>query len=437
MIIEEVDELVEVQILSKVLSTKDYSLIEGNFLTDEYFPTYKEEFNYIRDHYAKYKTVPDELTFLEKFEDFQIVEVNESDSYLIDKIREVHLFNQSVPILQKAAQLYKQDSNKATEYIISQFKQVQPNYGLGGLDIIQSSMSRYEDYKDRKNNQEKYYFSTGLKELDEITHGIQRSEEFFLIFARVNNGKSFLLEKFCISVWEQGHNVGYISPEMSPSSIGYRFDTLYKNFSNSSLVWGKDSSKDAEYKDYLEKLKENKNKFIVATPADFNRRITVSKLRNWIKQYDLDMIAIDGLTYMSDERYRKGDNKTTSLTNISEDLMSLSVEMGVPVLAVIQANRGGVVEDEGTPELESIRDSDGVSHNASKVISIKNKYGVLEIGIKKQRNGRVGDTLKFNWDVDKGIFSWIPTEEDNLPKELIEDAIQEQRAQYEDLEDVF
>ena len=144
------------------------------------------------------------------------------------------------------------------------------------------------------------------------------------------------------------------------------------------------------------------------------------------------MVAIDVITYLSDERYRRGDNKTTSLTNISEDLMSLSVEMQIPILAVIQANRGGVIDDEGTPELENIRDSDGVSHNASKVLSLKQKYGLLEIGIKKQRNGRVGDTLKYKWDIDTGTFEWIPVE-NNAPEELKEatkDKIQEQKDQY-------
>lgn len=424
--------MVQVQILSKILDTKDFSIIEKNLLDIDYFTGYEEEFKYIQDHHNKYHKIPDSITFLEKFPDFDIIDVKESDAYLVDKIKEEHLYNKSIPILQQASELYKEDANKAVEYIISNFKDIQPNYDLKGTNIIENSLQRYDDYIDRKNNQDKWYFSTGLKELDEITHGIQRGEEFFVIFARVNQGKSWILEKMCVSVWSQGFNVGYISPEMTASSIGYRFDTLYKNFSNSSLVWGNRSDKDKEYKDYLAELSKHKNKLIVSTPNDFGKKITVSKLRNWIKKYNLDMIAIDGITYLSDERYRKGDNKTTSLTNISEDLMSLSVEMKIPILAVIQANRGGVVEDEGTPELENIRDSDGVSHNASKVLSLKQKFGILEIGIKKQRNGRVGDTLKYSWDIDKGTFEWIPSTDDT-PEELTEAAqekVQEQKDRF-------
>ena len=154
--------------------------------------------------------------------------------------------------------------------------------------------------------------------------------------------------------------------------------------------------------------KTRDNKFMVATPKDFNRVITVSKLRNYVKQYKLDALAIDGITYITDERGHKTDNKTISLTHISEDLMSLSMEMSIPILIVVQANRGGVNNDEedSTPDLENIRDSDGIAHNASKVISLRqNKDNVLTMQVKKNRSGRVGDKVQYIWNADRGEFS--------------------------------
>lgn len=426
--------MVQLQVISKILESKDYSIITDNLLTVDSFTGYEEEFNFLKEHYEKYKNVPDKLTFLEKFPDFEVVDVQESDSYLVDKIREEQLFKESVPILQKAAELYKEDANAALEYVLNNFKNLKPTYNTQGIDIIQSANDRYEKYVAKKNDQGSFYFSTGFKELDEITHGIQRGEEFIVIFARINQGKSWILEKMAVSVWEQGHNVGFISPEMSATSIGYRFDTLHKNYSNHDLTWGNDT--DSNYKDYLNSLTKNKNKLLVATPSDFGKKVTVSKIRNWILQNNLDMIAIDGLTYLTDERAVRGDNKTTSLTNISEDLMSLSVELQIPILSVVQANRSGVQEeDSGTPELETIRDSDGMGMNASKVFSIRQKYGILEIGIKKQRTGRVGDTLKYNWNIDKGEFLWIPDESLNVTN--TEEQIKENRDMYNDTAIVF
>lgn len=431
--------MVQLQIISKVLATGDYGLIENNLLTEDHFVGYQQEFEFIMEHYKEYGNVPDKATFLAKFPDIELVEVTESDRYLVDTIREEYLYYKSVPIVQRIAELLKTDANAAAEYMISQIQELQPNYNLEGTNIISQAQERFEQFQERKEHQEDWFFTCGFPELDEIIHGIQREEELFVIFARTNQGKSWIMEKMCTHVWQLGFNVGYISPEMSANSIGYRFDTLYKNFSNKGLMWGKQEIENENYQSYINELKQKQNKFIVATPLDFDKQITVTKLKQFIKQHKLDLIAIDGITYMTDERARRGDTKTTSLTNISEDLMSLSMEFKVPVIVVVQANRSGTFENgqEGTPELESIRDSDGIAHNASKSISIRQTGAGLEIGIKKQRFGSVGGKLIYNWDIDKGDFQFIPSYDDAEPKEVTEKKVEKVRKQYKDKEDVF
>lgn len=405
--------MIQLQVLSYILQTRSMDIVENNYLSEEYFWEYKDEIQFIYDHVRDYGNVPDKATFLAKFSDIDLVEVNETERYLVDTIREEYLFSKSVPILEHAADLLKVDSNAAAEYIASQADILQPSYSMESSDITQQS-DRFSQYKEHKENGDKWFFESGFKELDDIIHGIQREEEFLVIVARTNQGKSWILEKMCAHVWQTGFNVGYISPEMGATSIGYRFDTLMGHFSNKDLMCGGNGIDEEEYKAYLEDLKKHENRFMVATPTDFRGPLTVSKLRRWIRQYKLDLVAIDGIKYLSDERGRKNDNMTTSLTNISEDLMALSVEMHVPVLVVVQANRSGVVndEDEGTPELESIRDSDGISHNASKVLSIRNKKdNTLEIGIKKQRFGAVGGKVCYHWDINTGTFTYMPQEE--------------------------
>ncbi len=406
--------MVALQILNKTLNTGDYSLIEDNFLTKDYFVGFENEYDFIQSHKENYGNVPDKATFISQFPNFELLDVNESDAYLLDTIREEYLYYQSVPVMQKVAELLKTDSNARAEYLISQTQNLQPNYNIGGTDIVSQASQRYTEYQDRKSNQDRWYLESGFKELDDITHGLQRGEELFVIVARTNQGKSWVLLKMCAHIWQTGFNVGYVSPEMSASTIGFRFDTLTNHFSNKGLMWGKNEDDNA-YKEYTEQLKTKGNKFVVSTPLDFHNQITVSKLRNWVKQNKLDALAIDGITYITDERANRGDNKTTSLTNISEDLMSLSIELKIPILVVVQANRSGVVDnDDGTPELESIRDSDGIAHNASKVISIRQKQDkTLEIGVKKQRFGSVGDRLNYSWNIDTGEFIFIPNYDNN------------------------
>lgn len=397
------------------MASGNIDLIEDNQLTEEYFSGYEEERNFIVDHYREYGNTPDTATFLSKFPEDEIIEVTEKDSYLIKTIREEYLYSRLVPVVQKVVEISQTDSNLAVEYLLEATTKLQPNYDLGGIDIISKGITRYNEFIERKKKPEEWFFTTGFPELDDLIHGIERKEELLVIFARTNQGKSWVLEKISTHIWEIGFNVGYISPEMGASSVGYRFDTLYKQFNNKALVWGNNEVTDEDYKRYIDELTKRKNKFIVATPKDFDRKITVTKLRNWIKQYDLNAIAIDGITYLADERGKRGDTKSTTLTNISEDLMTLSTEVGVPILTVVQANRNGAVDGDSDdlPELTSIRDSDGISFNASKVIALRqNKDGDLLMQVKKQRNGLVGKKVAYKWNPNIGEFINIPMNND-------------------------
>ncbi len=429
--------LISLQVLSKIIATGSNEIIEDNLLDVSYFPGFEDEYNFIQEHYQKYGNIPDKATFTSRFPSTDLVEVEETDRYLVSAIREQNIYLRAIPIIQQRAKLLKGDSNDAVEYLMNEIKTLQPNYDLQGTNIIADAKERYDQYIERKEHQEEWYFTSGFEELDELIHGIQREEELFVIFARTNQGKSWVLEKMTTHVWSLGFNVGYISPEMSANSIGYRFDTLYNNFSNKALMWGKDDVKD--YENYINSLPEHENKFIVSTPQDFNKKITVTKLKNWVMQFKLDMIAIDGITYLTDERFKRGDTKTTTLTNISEDLMALSMELHIPILVVVQANRTGVVDKEvnDTPELESIRDSDGISHNASKVVSIRQKDSVLQMGIKKQRFGAVGGKLFYAWDIDTGQFTFIPSYDDAEKPEKTETKIVDIKSKFKDKEDLF
>lgn len=422
--------MVSLQILNKIISTKDISIITDNNLTIDYFLEYEDEYSFIKEHFDNYKNVPDTETFINKFPDFELLEVNESDRYLVDAIREEYLYSKSVPVIKKAAELLKSDSNEASRYLQSELVNLTPNYTTPYVDIIHSN-SRVEMFEDKSNNKDKWFIPTGFEELDDIIYGWQCGEEFVVIFARTGIGKSWVLVKTVQHAWEIGKNVGYISPEMSADKIGYRFDTLNNHFSNMALVRG-DKSKVSidEYRQYNEKLAEHNNHILVSTPMDFNKQVTVGKLRTFVQANNLDMLAIDGITYMTDERYKRGDNKTTSLTNISEDLMALSCELKIPILVVVQSNRGGTEKD--TPDLEDIRDSDGIAHNATKVISLNQKEEALVMKIKKNRDGKIGDKLTYLWDIDLGEFTWMPGDCDSATIERKEQKREEVKQEYKE-----
>lgn len=428
--------MVTLQIINKVLQSQSMSIINDNALTDEFFMGYESEFNFIVDHFNSYGKVPDKETFLDKFNDFSFMDVTESDKYLLSTLNEEYLYYNSVEVAQEFAKMLSVDSNAAVEYLHAKLPSLKVNNLAGGVNIISNAQDRYKIYKEKKNSDNPWYITTGFEELDGIVNGWAKGEELVVLFARTGQGKSWVLTKTLAHAWQIGNRVGYISPEMGPDKIGYRFDTLIENFSNRNLVWGKD---EPDYEDYIDELGKKEVPFIVSTPMDFQKKITVTKLKNYCQSNKLDILGIDGITYLTDERHRRGDNKTISLTNISEDLSSLSAELGIPIIVVVQSNRGGVkdADAEGTPELENIRDSDGIAQNATKVIALRQTGAGLEFGIKKHRDGVSGGKLIYYWEIDKGQFNYIPSSDDAVRPEKRQKRTDEIKSSFNDGTDVF
>lgn len=146
--------MIALQVLSKVINTGSTAILEDNLLDETYFVGFENEYHFIVDHVKQYGNVPDRATFIGKFPDLELVEVTESDRYLVDTIREENLYYKAVPIMQKVASLLQGDANAAAEYMLSAVKELQPNYGLGGVDIIHEAQDRYDKFVERKEHQE-------------------------------------------------------------------------------------------------------------------------------------------------------------------------------------------------------------------------------------------------------------------------------------------
>lgn len=229
--------MVVLQTLNKILKNSDVDIIINNNLTKEMFIEYENEFEYIWKFYNDYGKVPDKETFLSNFPEFNLIEVNETDSYLVNTLNEEYLYFKTVPVVQQVAELLKSNSDEAVNYLLKEIPNLTSLQKTSGTDIIQNSERRLQEYQNKLNGDSNSYITTGFEELDDIFKGFAKGEELVVLFARIGQGKSWILNKMLAHSWQIGYNVGLISPEMSANKIGYRFDTLTEHFSNKNLVW--------------------------------------------------------------------------------------------------------------------------------------------------------------------------------------------------------
>lgn len=401
--------MVDLQILNKILLSGSLKIIDDNFLTAEYFPAYEAEYLFIVNHFIQYGKTPDKHTVIDQFPDFSFIDVMESDTYLVDKIREERLYSLSTPVVQEYAELLKQDAVKANEFLSSKLPELTPAYGINGTDLISTASQRFLNWKSKQED-DGLFIPTGFSELDRVVGGgwSRQAEELVLLFARTGQGKSWVLDYCIVHAWKNGFKAGIFTPEMSKEKVGYRLDTLMGHFSNRGLLWGSNNlvQEDA-YSQYTNQL-SSKSGILAVDRKDFGGPVTVNKLKGFIRQNNLDILGIDGITYVNDERAGSRDLKRVLLGNVCEDLVELSNELKVPILAVHQSNRSGVrsEEDDGLPDIENLAESDAISHNSTKIIAIRQQSDTLTIGLKKHRDGASGAIFNYGWDIDSGRFMY-------------------------------
>lgn len=277
---------------------------------------------------------------------------------------------------------------------------------FGDLYRIPTRLKRALDKKPRNNPM---YSRFSIEPVDQIEYygfACDGDHRFLLGDGTVTHN-SWLALKFLAEAWKQGKRVGMYSGEMSDMQQGYRFDALFNHFSNTALRRGYEVK---GYAEYIENLKKVPNPFLITTPKDFNGMATVSKLRMFVEKNNLDILGVDQLSLMLDERASRGEQERIKLGHISADLYLLSCELKIPIIALVQANREaakkGNADDNTAPQLEDIRESDDIGHNSSRVISMKQTKAGLLLNVIKNRGGRNGDKLLYHWDIDTGYFHY-------------------------------
>ena len=423
--------MIDLQLLNLILDKKDYSIVILNNLNEDYFPAYKNEFNFIKNHYDKYKSVPDKESFIDKFPNFQFIKVNEPLKYLLDGLQEEYLYSKAVPILQKMDELLtgeNADSRKAVEYLLSKIPSLTKKLNFEAVDLISQADLRLNEYKERTKDIGKFYYTTGFPELDEIIGGWDRKEEYGIICARPGIGKSYILDYLALHSVRLGLKVGLYSGEMTESKVGYRVDTLFSNISNFKITKGyADISED--YEKSINDLKNLKGHLYICTPKMLGGFATISKLKAFCERYELDILYIDQLSLLEDQNHNKV--RFAKYESLSRDTKDLQSQLQIPIIMAVQLNRE--VEKDEDPDISNIMGSDRIGQDATFILSLQNKDSNLVMQIMKSRDGRRGDKLIYHWDVDKGLLTFIPTSNDATKGKYVEKVKNEYEKNGEDV----
>lgn len=402
--------MIQCQVINRLLDSKDYSLLTINNIGVDFFSDYTEEYLFIVNHINEYGNMPDKATFLNKFPDFDILEVSESNNYLIDALYEDKNKRELASVFNKVRNLINEDkTDEALNlYITAAEKAVKAKH-IECVNIIEDT-SRYNDYVEKCKDFNKFYIKTGFLELDKLIGGWERAEELVTIAARPGVGKSWIMLKCAVAALEQGLNVGIYSGEMSDKKVGYRFDTLVSHISNYAISKGNVTVQN-DYKNYIDSLHTKYKGFLkVLTPSMINGSAGVNALRAFIDKEQLDILFVDQHSLLEDDR--KARDPITRASNISKDLKNLQVLKHIPIITVSQQNR--VKTDESGATTANIAQTDRISQDSTIIIFLEKQDDILTLHLVKSRDSETGKILKYAVDLNLGIFTYLPIEDDGV-----------------------
>lgn len=326
-------------------------------------------------------------------------------AFLTHSLKETYAYNQIYKLVQEGQDRYPNDGIQLLGYLESGLQDIRAILPVKTeYDVIAYAKERYDKYL-KVSKDPKAFIPTGFSEIDSIIGGWSKSGELGAFLARMGMGKTWLLIYSCICAWQQGFKCGFISVEMGKDDIGYRVDTIVSGISNTDLRRGGAVDMTA-YQNYI-RMMENKNGILLRSKKDFGGHITPSGIASWIKNQHLDIVFIDGISYIENERKNASyKSEASTITDVSEDLMSISTDLCCPVIITVQANRGGS-DTTMNPRLENARGSDGVGINASFVASIAypdDSHNILSLEVLKCRYGVMGGKFNYDWDPNHGYI---------------------------------
>ena len=258
-----------------------------------------------------------------------------------------------------------------------------------GHDYVEDWEDRYDFY-----HKKEVKVPFDLEYMNKITDGGLPMKTLNVIMAGTGVGKSLFMCHCAASNLNMGHNVLYITMEMSEERIAERIDA---NLLDTKLQDLRDLPKET-YTSKVDKInKMVKGKLIIkeyptaaAHVGHFRHLLNELKIK---KNFGPDIIYIDYLNICASSRIRgaNASNMYTLIKSIAEEFRGFAVENNLPIVTATQVNRTGFMSSD--VDLGDTSESFGLPATADFFLALTSSEELDEKGmiVGKQLKNRYGD----------------------------------------------
>ena len=243
--------------------------------------------------------------------------------------------------------------------------------------------------------------TTGFKDLDEKTAGLQKSD-LVIVAGRPSMGKTTFAMNLVESAFMNEEPAVVFSMEMPSEQLVMRLLASLGRIDSSRMRTGDLEPQDWDRLSTAVRLMQGKPLFIDDTPA-----LTPTDMRARARRVDrqcrqkygkgVSVVMVDYLQLM--RVAGGGENRTNEISEISRSLKALAKELDCPVVALSQLNRSLEQRPNKRPVMSDLRESGAIEQDADIIMFIyrdevynedSEDKGMAEIIIGKQRQGSIG-----------------------------------------------
>ncbi|HEU5036140.1 MAG TPA: replicative DNA helicase [Nocardioides sp.] len=242
-----------------------------------------------------------------------------------------------------------------------------------------------------------YGVPTGFADLDDLTNGLHAGQ-MIIVAARPAMGKSTVALDFCRAA--SIHNnltSAFFSLEMTRSEITMRLLSAEAKVPLNHIRNG--NMNDDDWAKLARKMGEVSSApmFIDDSPNMTMMEIR-AKARRLKQKHDLRLMVIDYLQLMTSGK--KVESRQLEVSEFSRQIKLLAKELGIPIIALSQLNRGPEQRGDKRPMMSDLRESGSIEQDADMVILLhrddvyekeSTRPGEADLIVAKHRNGPTRD----------------------------------------------
>lgn len=262
--------------------------------------------------------------------------------------------------------------------------------------------SDFDEAENHVQDSSKFKVKCGFDTIDHMLGGGWDISTLNVIMAETNNGKSLWMQNFAVKSANMGHNVLYITLEMSERKVMKRLGAMrlripINDYDNQSkdveMIRAKiDALKQTEGGVDLFEKKVGKimTKFWAAgtaTVSDFDNYIQKLKEKRGIK---IDLIIVDYITLVAANKGSNADNLYSKGKHLAEALRAMGAKYKCPVITGVQVAKDAWNSSDIT--LESVPESKAIAETADSFFAIirteeMKRQNIYRFKLLKQRDG--------------------------------------------------